>query len=312
MKQTRTHSISYVAGMNAKHIATIITDLGEFVKNPANKKKADMLLFFPYNFKNNVDEFITREKKNAIEMTYLVFDIDSDSKNNLKKVVKDLKDYEYYLYFSKSATKENPKFRVILPLDKPIPMKYFENHSIWAMYMKKYFPYHDQGAARRFGGYYLPNRGEIYKYKINKNENTKIIDIRDHFIKFHDKTLRKIKILEKSKQIRFNEKNKNKNGKQKITVEAIKRFPSYKKFASAIDVGMGGNAASYAVFKAAYINGMENGDEVYEHLMMIGRMNKWSRKQLEYQAKSALNKAYYTCKIKPRQDLAKKKSLGQL
>jgi len=158
-------TITICKGAYSREIITTEINWKEVLDNPLNMPKDNAPFWFPYNFSN--DQAL---KKDCIEMTHFVLDIDSDANSLIEKCINDLKikDLEFYLYTSKSATLKNMKFRIILPLEKAIPISQLEDYSILGEWTMMEFPYTDKDVAYRFGGFYLPNKGDVYYSYINK------------------------------------------------------------------------------------------------------------------------------------------------
>jgi hypothetical protein len=171
----------------------------ELIKNPVCEDKENAAFFMPYNYngagKKSIKDsngkatgkfvavdYPTRHKDFITEMTHLCLDVDKNANKFLSKSMDDCQNYEYYLYFSKSATPDNMKFRIILPLEENISIDILQDHSIYKEFIMKLFPYHDAAAAARVGGFFLPNKGEIYRFADNEGHK---INILPSFKNFH-------------------------------------------------------------------------------------------------------------------------------
>ena len=248
-----------------------ISDFKEVIKNPSNVKKEEADFWFPYNFES--DKAL---KSSATEMTHLLLDVDKDSNALIVKVIKELKPFEYYLYTSKSATKANMKFRVILPLSEPIPMRLLKETSIWKKFIMAKFPYHDEDVARRFGGFYLPNKGEVYFSNANKGTS---IDILKEFKVFH---MRQTMLNKSRERLKFN-RGSNVDYTEEAKLEVCMNQPLIKEYMNTYNSVKGkGNARDPQLYSAlSSLLGMnacqEAWNEVADHAVMH---NAWSRQEV--------------------------------
>lgn len=85
----------------------------------------------PFEMKKKGNKFLDKKIENIKHMTMLVLDYDSGCVD--LETVRDMWcEVPHYIHPTKSATKENPRCRVILPLSKPVTTSEFERLVMWA------------------------------------------------------------------------------------------------------------------------------------------------------------------------------------
>ena len=131
-------------------------DLATMISRPKNVAKDEAPLF-------NLTKFTgtSRDKINNPPISTNFVILDFDNGYTYKEFEKKYDKYSYFLYSSKSSTKENNKFRVIMPL------RYDYSEMSYKYLLAKFFKNYDPTCAQLTRFYYLPNLGEDYHSRWN-------------------------------------------------------------------------------------------------------------------------------------------------
>ncbi|MGZ4993178.1 MAG: DNA primase family protein [Methylobacter sp.] len=87
----------------------------EGVKKVASKDKAEVIVFGKF-----MDQQKGRVKGNLVATRFVVVDIDKTNEVEMRRALKKLAPYYYFLHETHSSTEQNPRLRLIVFLDQPI------------------------------------------------------------------------------------------------------------------------------------------------------------------------------------------------
>ena len=92
------------------------------LSKPIISEVKDVFLYGPYRLSNP-----KRSNQNVVEISYFVFDIDYPQGRSAKDIVNLVLGYDAIVHSTWSHTRENPRYRLIVRLSRPIPVKHFAN-----------------------------------------------------------------------------------------------------------------------------------------------------------------------------------------
>ena len=105
----------------AKSIDVTWLELVKFLESPRITEIKDTLLLGPYKLNENQ----MRANANVVEVSLLVFDIDDPKGKTANEIIKLVDEYDAILHSTWSHTKENPRYRLILRLARPVAANQF-------------------------------------------------------------------------------------------------------------------------------------------------------------------------------------------
>ena len=152
-----------------------LDDWATLVQNPVETAdKSKSVYFYPFIHSGN-----WALKKHALALTHLVLDVDYNY--TIDQFIADEHPFAYVLYSSYSHTDEHHKFRVVIPLAKPISLLQFDTpwFRLWAM---RKFPYNDP-ATLKYQGFYIGATRSLsdYRYHVNRGPVLNLGDYKNEF-----------------------------------------------------------------------------------------------------------------------------------
>jgi hypothetical protein len=142
-------------------------------------------------------DYPTRHKEFMTEMTHICLDVDKNANSVVVQAVNDCKNYEFYLHTSNSATKVNQKFRIILPLENPIPAELLQDAKVYKEFILKFnvvgtidlneVTEKIQGVRKGINIFVTPNNINLIYEKILKSKKTKFRLISDSVVIYFEK-----------------------------------------------------------------------------------------------------------------------------
>lgn len=146
-------------------------DLVGMVESPveyADKADCTYLLPFDHHYTDMVSSAI-----GECASTYEAIFLDVDSGLSIDRVVEALtnENYQFVLYTSWSHTEEHHRYRIILPLDKPLSKSDFDFMMKIGLY-QKLFGFADHSCFM-YTGYYTPAKRPLYRFAYNANQDAK-------------------------------------------------------------------------------------------------------------------------------------------
>jgi hypothetical protein len=87
---------------------------------PIISEDKDVFLYGPYRLSTP-----KRSNQNVVEISYFVFDIDYPQGRTAQDIVNLVVDYDAIVHSTWSHTRENPRYRLIVRLSRPVPVKRF-------------------------------------------------------------------------------------------------------------------------------------------------------------------------------------------
>jgi len=101
-------------------------DILKMIQNPLSKKKEDCPLWNFITIKEGSDK--KRKQENYDEILALILDFDNNV--TIKEFQDNYSKFNYYLYTTTSHSKEQDKFRVIVPIKSPIKYSFFHSSEV--------------------------------------------------------------------------------------------------------------------------------------------------------------------------------------
>jgi hypothetical protein len=90
------------------------------LSTPIISEVKDVFLYGPYRLSNP-----KRANQNVVEISYFVFDIDYPQGHSAKAIVNLVREYDAIVHSTWSHTNESPRYRLIVRLSRPVPVKHF-------------------------------------------------------------------------------------------------------------------------------------------------------------------------------------------
>lgn len=131
-------------------------DLATMIGKPKNVSKEEAPLFNFTKFNGT-----SRDKINNPPISTNFVILDFDNGYTYDEFERRYREYQYFLYSSKSSTKDHNKFRVIMPL------RYDYTELSYKYLLAKFFKNYDPTCVQLTRFYYMPNKGADYHSRWN-------------------------------------------------------------------------------------------------------------------------------------------------
>jgi hypothetical protein len=155
-----------------EYLAIDWDDVKALVDNPQTVDKTQAQWLIPSSLPSR--NFKEQEAKGAYGLLWADLDKNPPPLNELASIVKDItQGCDYELYNSRSATEDNQKARLLIPLDEPLcyaDWRFAQEALNDALEAKGIIP--DRANERAAQLCYLPNRGALYKSVSNRSRGT--------------------------------------------------------------------------------------------------------------------------------------------
>jgi hypothetical protein len=167
-------SSAYERALTAENEINVqYSDLIDIVLKPqlnVSKKESKYLIPFSHLFTDNTGTKVSYSDSQHAEF-YQIIMLDIDGKAKIQDVSNKFNsaNLQFVLYTSFSHTPHDHRFRVMIPLDFPMPMNKF-NNPVRRETIKRIFPYTDSKSIK-YMGFYAPIKTPDYLIAYNCNSN---------------------------------------------------------------------------------------------------------------------------------------------
>lgn len=276
-------------------------DLENMINNPVEvDKKENISYFYPISH-----EFIEHESyadsNHANFLTMLTLDIDNKNGDvkkekgkgyvSIEMMIRYLKkhNYQYALYTSFSHKPDHHKFRVILPLDRPLIFDRFISKPFKGA-LKRLMPWIDPNTLQHIG-YYYPCLTEHYYKDFNYDENAKPFSFQKNqkFMKIFDNEMKKYKrdqMIFKMKREKYKKKN---NMRKERSVFQTKLGADVSQYLNTPFNNKSGNGgmSNYGLYKSIYACKLINDKDTLNQVIEKAYREGWKQKEIDQKMNSA-------------------------